>query len=106
MTKKTQRLWVFEILPRLAARHAQTFLNRLARAAHYLRNLSRVITMQKTQDKDAARLRTLSVAKPMSAAGHTSRGTLPREPRSHEQFSTFVALPSSFKTLAGSQNPR
>src|SRR2546430_14117811 len=57
MTKKTQRLWVFEILPRLAARHAQTFLNRLARAAHYLRNLSRVITMQKTQDKDAARLR-------------------------------------------------
>src|SRR6266436_1495929 len=57
MTEKTQRLWIFEILPRLAARHAQTFLDRFARASHYLRNLSRVITMQKTQDKDAARLR-------------------------------------------------
>src|SRR5437588_9152288 len=59
MTKKTQRLWVLEILSRLAARHAQAFLDRLARASHYLRNLSRVITMQKTQDKDAARLRCL-----------------------------------------------
>src|SRR2546430_14569040 len=59
MTEKTQRLWIFKILPRLAARHAQTFLNRLARASHYLRNLSRVITMQKTQDEHAARLRCL-----------------------------------------------
>src|SRR6266568_475181 len=57
MTKKTQRLWVLEILSRLAARHAQTFLDRLARALHYLRNLSGVITMQKTQDQHAARLR-------------------------------------------------
>src|SRR5213080_3227633 len=51
--EEAQTLWILEILPRLAARHAQTFLDRLPCAPHYLRNLSRVITMQKTQDKDA-----------------------------------------------------
>src|SRR6266496_4745221 len=46
-----------------------------------------------------ARDRARSVAKPMSAACHSARGTLPREPRSHEQFSTVVALPSCLRRL-------